>query len=93
MRISARPTARPTCPPPLPQACSHAPVSLLAEEEVDAYKRPPNSEGYLRGLVWLMHMYLQGEWGEASLAHAHVDMYLQGEGRKKGKWGGTCTCT
>jgi hypothetical protein len=45
------------------QACSrpdsihHSSRSI--EDEIQ-YKRPSDSAAYLKGLVWLMHMYLQG---------------------------------
>ena len=49
----------------LVQACKYHSSSHFAHgsghaDRIEAHKRPADSDGYLRGLVWLMHMYLVG---------------------------------
>lgn len=37
------------------------PYAADARESSESYKRQADTDGYLKGLVWLMHMYLVGE--------------------------------
>ncbi len=50
-----------------PQACDNGQggntrwANVTDDDEDMQYKRPADVEGYLQGLSWMMHMYLQGE--------------------------------